>query len=128
MKITPDNFAEVADITFGEGWIDYEPPLAAGQTEFQRTITALAACKCSRCGDWWECDEAMEHPDYSDSLYCVECAEKLSRITDGDDLTPRQRDGFEEIYHELTRRVTFRTIDEARADRARFFAALEAVS
>jgi hypothetical protein len=41
-------------------------------------------------------------------------------------MSPSERDGFEDIFHELRRRVTFRTIEEARADRDRFFADLAA--
>jgi len=124
MKLTPENIVEAAEIVFGEGWLDHEPPLAPGQTEFQRTLTALAAGQCVCCGSWWECDEAMEHPDLGDGLYCIDCADRLSDF--GDDMSPSERDGFEDIFHELRRRVTFRTIEEARADRDRFFADLAA--
>ena len=126
MKLTPENIVEAAEIIFGEGWLDYEPPLAPGQTEFQRHLTALAAGQCVCCGSWWECDEAMENPALNDGLYCIDCADKLSGFYDGDDITARQREGYEEVFHELRRRVTFRTIEEARADRDRFFAALAA--
>ena len=106
MKLTPENIVEAAEIILGEGWLDYEPPLAPGQTEFQRHLAALAAGQCVCCGSWWECDEAMENPALNDGLYCIDCAEKLSGFYDGDDITARQREGYEEIFYELRRRVT----------------------
>jgi len=119
MKLTPENIVEAADIVLGDGWTDYEPALQPGQTVFERNLAAMQACRCTYCGSWWECDETMGHEDLDDEVYCIECADRFSS-----DLSfpPRDHEAFSDISRELRQRVTFRTIEEARADRDAFFA------
>ena len=114
MKLTPDTIAEAADRLFGQGWVDYEPALEPGQCEFQRTLKAMQADRCTHCGSWWECDEVMGHEDLADDeRYCIECADRFAR---DDHFSPTEHEAFSDILRELQDRVEFRTLDEARAD------------
>lgn len=113
MKLTPDTIAEAADRLFGQGWVDYQPALEPGQSEFQRTLKAMQACQCTHCGSWWECDEVMGHEDLDDERYCIECADRLSS---DQSLGWRLHEAYSDVLRELQNRVEFRTLEEARAD------------
>jgi len=118
MKLTPENITEAADMYFGDGWSDFEPAPAPGETVFTRNLKAMDAGCCSYCKSWWSCDEVLGDDEFdADELYCIECAENFA--SDGN-FSYREHMAFSAILLELHYRVTCRTIEEARADEAEF--------